>query len=305
MLGAHESIREGALKYCFPFSHYVTSATMVMTGLVVGESGLRRRYRDQTLTAARSLKTYCHTVWVSGKMMRWVSKLNLLAQRTLADGTVAQNEGGDGLRQRRPDPGGDDRRGVDHQPSNAMLQLTPESEIFHQPGTAADQQRGGATSPCAYNDGTSAAPGWIGHGQERSQQLHQQQQQRASHRAGDRADDNMPANSTEPSGRARMDLSESWLTRRHDIAEPHLAENLPGWAMMYSNFEAIDKGDEFGFRALGNGGFLAGPCAADVDIRVDESMDVDRDGTAGWLPRLGIDVDQALLELFGTACEGF
>lgn len=85
VLKAHNCIREDGLKYCFPFSHYLTSATMVMLGLVATEPTLKKRYGDLILETTRSLNVYCHRIWVSGKMMRWVSRLNLLVQRQLSD----------------------------------------------------------------------------------------------------------------------------------------------------------------------------------------------------------------------------
>lgn len=71
------------MKYCFPYCHYLLSCTMVMTSLVANEPALKKRYREAILAATRSLRLYCHTIWVSGKMMRWVSKLTLLARRVL------------------------------------------------------------------------------------------------------------------------------------------------------------------------------------------------------------------------------
>lgn len=83
ILKSHSSIREEDLKYCFPFSHYLTSATMVMMGLIATEPTLKNRHGSLVLDATRSLNMYCHRIWVSGKMMRWVSRLNLLVQRLM------------------------------------------------------------------------------------------------------------------------------------------------------------------------------------------------------------------------------
>lgn len=71
------------MKHCFPYCHYLTSCTMVMTSLVANEPALKKRHREAILAATRSLRLYCHTIWVSGKMMRWVCKLTLLARRVL------------------------------------------------------------------------------------------------------------------------------------------------------------------------------------------------------------------------------
>lgn len=57
---------------------------MVMMGLMATEPILKNRHGSLVLDAARSLNLYCHRIWVSGKMMRWVSKLNLLVQRLIS-----------------------------------------------------------------------------------------------------------------------------------------------------------------------------------------------------------------------------
>ncbi|KAH6688490.1 fungal-specific transcription factor domain-containing protein [Plectosphaerella plurivora] len=85
ILSAHDNIQDDELKYSFPFSHYLTSASMVMISLVTREPKLKRRHRYTIMAATRSLNIYCHRIWVSGKMMRWVSKLTSLVQRTLGE----------------------------------------------------------------------------------------------------------------------------------------------------------------------------------------------------------------------------
>lgn len=64
---------------------------MVMTSLVANEPALKKRHREAILAATRSLRLYCHTIWVSGKMMRWVSRLTLLARRVLQVGPSQRN----------------------------------------------------------------------------------------------------------------------------------------------------------------------------------------------------------------------
>lgn len=94
ILAAHDRIRDHGLKYCFPFSHYLTSTAMVMIGLMTRVPALKRRHRAAVVAATRSLNTYCHLIWVSGKMMRWVCKLTSLVQRTMGeDGEPEEREG--------------------------------------------------------------------------------------------------------------------------------------------------------------------------------------------------------------------
>ncbi|KAK7222178.1 hypothetical protein V2G26_010181 [Clonostachys chloroleuca] len=112
VLTAHQKLNDNGIKYSFALSHYVTSCTMIMLGLVSREPGFKRRYGELLLAAARSLNMYCHEVWVSGKMMRLVSKLTRLVQRTLS------NKKTDAHASERQDSGG----------GNMHQQLTPHSE---------------------------------------------------------------------------------------------------------------------------------------------------------------------------------
>lgn len=93
---------------------------MVMTSLVANEPALKKRHRDAILAATRSLRLYCHTIWVSGKMMRWVSKLTLLARRSLQV-EPAQRNG----RSRRMSDAPHDRS--DAAEETQPQQLTPQS----------------------------------------------------------------------------------------------------------------------------------------------------------------------------------
>lgn len=93
---------------------------MVMTSLVANEPALRKRYREAILAATRSLRLYCHTIWVSGKMMRWVSKLTILARRSLQAEPGHRN---DRPRRMSDAPHGRDDTAEETQPQ----QLTPQS----------------------------------------------------------------------------------------------------------------------------------------------------------------------------------
>ncbi|KAI6758731.1 hypothetical protein HG530_010971 [Fusarium avenaceum] len=84
ILTTHQSIKDDGLKYSFALSHYVTSCAIVMIGLVSREPGSKRRYRILILAATQCLNEYCQKIWVSGKMMRCVSRLSRLVNRVLA-----------------------------------------------------------------------------------------------------------------------------------------------------------------------------------------------------------------------------
>lgn len=88
ILNAHRNLKDSSMKHCFPYCHYLISCNMVMVSLVARTPALKRKYAETILAATQSLRTYCHTIWVSGKMMRWVSKLTVLVHRLL------QMEGG-------------------------------------------------------------------------------------------------------------------------------------------------------------------------------------------------------------------
>ncbi|KAH6687121.1 fungal-specific transcription factor domain-containing protein [Verticillium dahliae] len=153
ILNVHESIQDDTLKYCFPFSHYLTSSTMIMMGLFTREPSLKRRHRATVLAATRSLNTYCHRIWVSGKMMRWVQKLTSLVQRTFKEGRTDRESS-----QRRDSVSlNQEVRGDD------MQQLTPHSDqaIESENGISADFQQtrllGGLP---AGKQGLGGSPSW-------------------------------------------------------------------------------------------------------------------------------------------------
>ncbi|KAI8930866.1 hypothetical protein NX059_011883 [Plenodomus lindquistii] len=84
ILNMHQCIKDDVIKYSFALSHYVTSCTIIMVGLLSNEPGSRRRYGALILAAVQSLDGYCRNIWVSGKMMRCVSRLGQLVQQALA-----------------------------------------------------------------------------------------------------------------------------------------------------------------------------------------------------------------------------
>lgn len=275
IVGAHQGVREDALKHCFPLCHYITNATMVLTGLVAREPGLRRRYRGQMLAAPRSLSTYCHTIWVSGKMMRWVSRLGLMVHRIHASGSSAANK--DERRQ--------GWRGGDYNVGDGVLQLTPRSDgALHAPQPSVTDNGTSGTLSSASNV-TDTTHGWAFDEQEKTQQ-----------RVARAAEHGNPADTPDTSGSTR------WLTRGDDTGFQQL-EDLPGWAMMDFNFEDIDKGDELGLGAIG-GGLLTVADTGGAGCRGTEGRDDDQNDAEGWLPGLEAGADQALSDLFGSAGGG-
>ncbi|KAF4955350.1 hypothetical protein FSARC_11884 [Fusarium sarcochroum] len=92
ILTTHQNIKDDGLKYSFALSHYVTSCAIVMIGLVAREPGSKRRYGGLILAATQCLNGYCQKIWVSGKMMRCVSKLSRLVERVLALGSQGSQD---------------------------------------------------------------------------------------------------------------------------------------------------------------------------------------------------------------------
>lgn len=139
ILKSHAAIREENLKYCFPFSHYLTSATMVMMGLMTTEPTLKKRHGSLVLNATRSLNLYCHRIWVSGKMIRWVSRLNLLVQRLLNSDLPEDRS------RRAPDMSG--HTGSEQTSENVQLMTQTDTQDLPQPacpqsGDCMDEQPG-------------------------------------------------------------------------------------------------------------------------------------------------------------------
>lgn len=281
MVDAHQGVREDALRHCFPLCHYITSATMVMSGLVVREPALRRRYSDQMLAAARSLSTYCHTIWVSGKMMRWVSRLGAVVRGIHASGSPPAT--GDSRRQGQR---GGDYNLDDGYPVDGMLQLTPESDILHpaQPG-ATERRTDGTLS--SVNNGAHPTHDRASHGNGGTQQ-----------RVAQGAGLDYPADPSNTRGEPAF--SNRWPMRGND-ADRQMLEDLPGWAMTDFNFEDMDKGDELGFGVVG-GGLLSAADTVDIgDVRGAEGMSESQCSAGGWLSGLEIGTDQTLSDLFGGA----
>lgn len=73
------------IKFCFPYIHYLISATMVLSNLLSQHPNLKQHYDDVLRRAVTSLNTYCYKVWVSGKLMRTVSNIDSLVRTVLAD----------------------------------------------------------------------------------------------------------------------------------------------------------------------------------------------------------------------------
>ncbi|PWY90423.1 hypothetical protein BO94DRAFT_514240 [Aspergillus sclerotioniger CBS 115572] len=69
--------------FTFPFIHYLIGATIVSLGLILRESSFKAAYGGATLHAVQLLESYCSKTWVSGKLIRVVSRLRQIACQLL------------------------------------------------------------------------------------------------------------------------------------------------------------------------------------------------------------------------------
>ncbi|GKZ79583.1 hypothetical protein AnigIFM56816_003784 [Aspergillus niger] len=74
--------------FTFPFIHYLIGATITSLGLIMKENTFKVAYGGATVHAVRLLETYCTKTWVSGKLIRVVSRLRHMASRLLKDDVV-------------------------------------------------------------------------------------------------------------------------------------------------------------------------------------------------------------------------
>ncbi|RAK96852.1 uncharacterized protein BO80DRAFT_505114 [Aspergillus ibericus CBS 121593] len=74
-------IPEEKAVYTFPFIHYLIGATIVSLGLILKESTFKSAYGRATLHAVQLLESYCSKTWVSGKLIRIVSRLKQMASQ--------------------------------------------------------------------------------------------------------------------------------------------------------------------------------------------------------------------------------
>jgi hypothetical protein len=278
ILGAHESIQDDGLKHCFPFSHYLTSATMVMIGLITKEPALKRRYRAITLAATRSLNMYCHSIWVSGKMMRYVSRLTSLAQRLL----------GDNLPKSRSQSSA---RDLDQEGQlDETQQLTPQSDTIEM--TQGPTSRGGCPS---WSEFSLDAPQNLA-GLERRGSVMSRKSDYSVQLAGRQPD------------KSHTDGSSIWAT----VTDGQRPE-IPEWAMSDFNFESVITDDA----AMGSNFSTESLSAVPVDamsgnmrggtIEIDRDMDEAIFGTVGpnRLFDLDVDMEQAIMNLCNTGSAGF
>ncbi|PYH89036.1 hypothetical protein BO71DRAFT_390441 [Aspergillus ellipticus CBS 707.79] len=71
--------------FTFPFIHYLISAVMISLGLIMKTPTLKAKYGKPILYAVRSLESYCHKTWLSGKMIRVISRLKEMTSYLMDD----------------------------------------------------------------------------------------------------------------------------------------------------------------------------------------------------------------------------
>ncbi|KAH7133763.1 fungal-specific transcription factor domain-containing protein [Dactylonectria macrodidyma] len=279
ILSAHENIQDSALKYCFPFSHYLTSATMVMIGLVTREPKLKRRYKDLILAATRSLNMYCHRIWVSGKTMRWVRKLTLIVQRTLNEEVI---EG----RDIQSTSNLQDAAGQQSAP-NSDLGLTRPSPMEAVPMTHGE--RTGQTGEFS-NDVTMGSSGFDRRGSLVSE----------------------PGPMLPRRQIAQSDpTSDIWAMMETGVDNP--TPELPEWAMLDFNFEAIINGDGMNPRSsvdgletiTEDGKMIAERVGGGMGMGFDIEQSIFGPLESTGMFSIGMDVDKAVLNLCNPSSGGY
>lgn len=80
VIAAYDQIPVSYPKFVFPFTHFITSASMILLALATKHPALRERYKSPITSALNTLYTFCHTTWVSGKSARTVAQLSKIAK---------------------------------------------------------------------------------------------------------------------------------------------------------------------------------------------------------------------------------
>ena len=76
IIEAYDRIPDADSKFTFPFGHYLTSAVMILMDLVAKGPETDKRYARLLRSGVEDLKIYCRKTWVSGRMMRSISRLS-------------------------------------------------------------------------------------------------------------------------------------------------------------------------------------------------------------------------------------
>ncbi|KAL4863938.1 fungal-specific transcription factor domain-containing protein [Aspergillus spectabilis] len=67
--------------FTYAFLHYLITATIMSLGLIIKERSLEAAYGGTTLHGVVIIETYCRKTWVSGKLIRTVSRLGEIAKK--------------------------------------------------------------------------------------------------------------------------------------------------------------------------------------------------------------------------------
>ncbi|KAH7139957.1 fungal-specific transcription factor domain-containing protein [Dactylonectria estremocensis] len=269
ILSTHQNLKDIGLKHSFALSHYVTSCTMVMLGLVSRVPGFKRRYGDLVLASTQSLNVYCRRNWVSGKMKRLVSRLSQLVQRNLVISSLDSPARQSPARMRRGLGIGD--------------QLTPQTEdrdprrVIEGTGTSA---LGSNELSCLSID----AGGGV---------------QRDQWPDGFSYNDNATATPIQRQAESE-NLDTSWKTGPSDGKQVD-------WLMEEFNFEATvdssegfgSKGANFSSNSTSLGTDRSGSSVAEGNFREPGLGPLGLDGVAGL--DLELDVDLSIMNLWGTS----
>ncbi|PYI30576.1 hypothetical protein BP00DRAFT_398394 [Aspergillus indologenus CBS 114.80] len=79
-------IPEEQTVFTYPFFHYLLSAAIISIGLIIKQPSYKDAFGDITMKAIQVLEAYPRRTWVSGKLIRNVSKLGHIVRRVMARG---------------------------------------------------------------------------------------------------------------------------------------------------------------------------------------------------------------------------
>ncbi|RAK81717.1 fungal specific transcription factor domain-containing protein [Aspergillus fijiensis CBS 313.89] len=83
-------ISEEQTVFTYPFFHYLLSAAIISIGLIIKKPSCKDAFGDMALKAIHALESYPRKTWISGKLIRNVSKLGHIVRRVMADSAPSE-----------------------------------------------------------------------------------------------------------------------------------------------------------------------------------------------------------------------
>ena len=205
------------------------SATMILYSIVFRNMALRAAYGNTLLSAVHSLLAYCQRTWVSGKMMRTVSRLNGLIQGTFDESASKSAE-------ETNNQAHDRQQGHNHDGSRWRSRatcppLSQDNAAIPPPGSYPSRSSGLVSPPPTHSDRAQSLAGNTGSGRAHGDSVQSQI-------------DPLYATRMQPSGQGPTDGLLPW---------PSSASSTDGTLMDLPSWVTIDFDFEQAFTGHGNG----------------------------------------------------